>query len=157
MLKLVSFKKFDFTSGIDLSINNLNTFTSLIVWFKMGFKGLKLNYDFPGVRQFGARKGLVILFLINLLNFADRYVPSAVKQDIIDSLHITDFQSSLPNTGMIVVYMIFAVIFGTISDKEYLDRRYILCGAIIFWSAATSLAGLSTSLLTLISLDTSFH
>lgn len=33
----------------------------------------------PGVRQPGARFALAILTLINLLNFIDRYVPSAVK------------------------------------------------------------------------------
>jgi MFS family permease len=53
---------------------------------------------------------------------------------------------------MIIVYMIFAVFFGTIHDKKLFDRRFLLCGAIIFWSAATALAGLSTNLVQLIAL-----
>lgn len=42
---------------------------------------------------------------------------------------------------MVVVYTIFAVIFGLIADKNILDRRLILFGAVLFWSAATSFAG----------------
>ena len=80
--------------------------------------GMRLDDKFRGIRQFGARKALNILSAINLLNFADRYVPAAVKSLIEADLNINDFQSSLPTTGMIVVYMIFAVIFGILSDKQ---------------------------------------
>ena len=112
--------------------------------------GRKLDDKYPNERQYGAKYALYVLTIINLLNFADRYVPSAVKQLIIDDLHLTDFQSSLPNTGMIVVYMVFAVIFSYFADKKLFDRRTILCFAVIFWSIATSLAGLSTNLVSLI-------
>ena len=99
-----------------------------------------------GRRQRGARVALLTLSLINLLNYADRYIPSAVKSLIQADLSLDDFQSSLPTTGMVVVYMIFATIFGMLSDKQYIDRRWILWGAIIFWSLATSLAGFATNL-----------
>jgi hypothetical protein len=52
-----------------------------------------------GVRQFGARRALIILTLINLLNYADRYVPSSAKTLIEEDLQISDYQSSLPTTG----------------------------------------------------------
>jgi MFS family permease len=102
------------------------------------------------MRQPGSRTALLTLTAINLLNFADRYVPSAVKSLIQDDLHLSDFQTSLPSTGMVIVYTIFAIIFGMISDKHYFDRRIILCGAIICWSLATSLAGLATNLTQLV-------
>jgi MFS family permease len=102
------------------------------------------------MRQPGSRTALLTLTAINLLNFADRYVPSAVKSLIQDDLHLSDFQTSLPSTGMVIVYTIFAIIFGMISDKQYFDRRIILCGAIICWSLATSLAGLATNLTQLV-------
>ncbi len=114
------------------------------------FIGRHLDGKFPNMRQYGARYAIIVLSAINLLNFADRCVPSAVKELIQTDLNLDDFQTSLPVTGMIIVYMVFAVIFGVLSDKELLDRRYILCGAILFWSFATALAGIATNLTQLI-------
>jgi hypothetical protein len=54
---------------------------------------------YPGTRQYGARFALTTLFVINLLNYADRYVPSSVKALFQDELQLTDFQTSLPTTG----------------------------------------------------------
>ena len=54
-----------------------------------------------GVRQQGARAALITLTAINFLNFADRYVPSAVKSLIQADLHLTDFETSLPSTGTV--------------------------------------------------------
>lgn len=73
--------------------------------------GLSLDGRYPCERQFGARQALLVLLAVNLLNYADRYVPSAVKQLIIDELHISDFESSLPATGMILVYMVGISVF----------------------------------------------
>lgn len=42
------------------------------------------------------------------------------------------------------------MIFGILNDKQLMDRRIILCGAIIFWSIVTALAGLSKNLIQLI-------
>lgn len=85
--------------------------------------GLKLDDKYRNERQYGARNALLVLTAMNMLNYADRYVPSAVKQLIIDDLGISDFESSLPTTGMIVTYMIFAMIFGYLSDRQLVDRR----------------------------------
>ena len=114
--------------------------------------GMKLDRQHPNTRQYGASHALRILASINLLNYADRYVPAAVKTLFQAELNLTDFETTLPNTGMIVVFMIFAMIFGTMSDKQLFDRRYILTGAIIFWSCATALAGLATNLAQLVAL-----
>lgn len=51
---------------------------------------------------------------------------------------------------MVIVYMFFAVFFGVLSDKQIVDRRYILFFAVAFWSIATSLAGLSHNLVSLV-------
>lgn len=102
------------------------------------------------VRQYGAKSALWILSSINLLNYADRYIPASVKPLYQEDLGLSDFQSSLPSTGMIVVFMIFAMIFGTITDRQWLDRRFVLCAGIIVWSAATSLAGLANNLVQLV-------
>lgn len=51
------------------------------------------------IRQYGAKNALLALTAINFLNFADRYVPSAVKYLIQEDLKLSDFQTSLPSTG----------------------------------------------------------
>jgi MFS transporter, Spinster family, sphingosine-1-phosphate transporter len=51
---------------------------------------------------------------------------------------------------MVVVYMVFAVIFGVLADKELMDRRYILSIAVIFWSVFTALAGLANNIAQLV-------
>jgi MFS family permease len=127
--------------------------------------------EYPGQRQDGARFGLLVLTAVNMLNYADRYVPSAgppflpsiilliiscimiyftVKELIKDDLDLSDVETTYPTTGMIFLYMIFAVVFGWIGDRRLADRRYILAGAILFWSLATALAGLAQNLAQLV-------
>ena len=55
-----------------------------------------------GLRQNGARAAILTLTAINFLNYADRYVPSAVKSLIQEDLHLSDYQTSLPNTGILI-------------------------------------------------------
>ena len=57
------------------------------------------HVGYAGIRQPGARAAILTLTAINFLNFADRYVPSAVKSLIQADLHLTDFETSLPSTG----------------------------------------------------------
>jgi hypothetical protein len=68
--------------------------------------GKQLDASNPCSRQEGARFALLVLTGINLLNFADRYVPSAVKELIKDDLDLTDTETTYPTTGMIFVYMV---------------------------------------------------
>jgi MFS family permease len=101
----------------------------------------------PDSRQPGARFALFVLTLINLLNYIDRYVPSAVKdlvrgmcssrgmeaaeaedrgmcavcvvgRQIKDDLKLSDAETSWPMTGMILVYMVASPFFGWIADKQ---------------------------------------
>ncbi|CAE8734830.1 unnamed protein product [Polarella glacialis] len=101
-------------------------------------------------RQPGAHRALLALSCINMLNIADRYVPSAVKPLIQAELQLDDAQSSYPAVAMTVVFMTTALFFGICADKELVDRRILLAGGIAFWSLATALAGLATNLWQLI-------
>ena len=112
--------------------------------------GRTLDDEFPYTRQYGAQAALRMVSAINMLNFADRYIPLAVKPLFQEELNLNDFESSLPTTGMILVYMIFAIIFGTLNDKQLMDRRFLLAIGIIIWSVATSMAGLATNLVQLV-------
>ena len=54
----------------------------------------------------GARFAIVVLTAMNLLNYIDRYVPSAVKDLFKKDLHFSDLQTSLPLTAFVIVYML---------------------------------------------------
>mmetsp|Transcript_94293 Transcript_94293/g.177423 ORF Transcript_94293/g.177423 Transcript_94293/m.177423 type:complete len:481 (-) Transcript_94293:83-1525(-) len=103
--------------------------------------GRRLPATCPNQRQEGALFALLTLSAINLLNFADRFILSSVKAPIQKELELTDTQTSLPVTGMVLVYMVCAPIFGVLVDRRFVDRRVLLSCAIAFWSAATAAAG----------------
>ena len=63
----------------------------------------------PNSRQHGARFALIVLTLVQSLNFADRYVPASVKELIQADLHLSDAESALPTTGMVLVYVLMAL------------------------------------------------
>jgi len=85
---------------------------------------------------------LFILVSINLINYIDRYIPSAVKGQIKDDFDLNDFESSLPITIFIIVYMIACPVFGLLADKGW-DRRKLICFGVCLWSALTALASIS--------------
>lgn len=103
-----------------------------------------------GERQPGARRALFTLSCINALNFADRYVPAAVKTSMEEDLKINDWQSALPSMAMTAVFTVASLIFGLLADREVLDRRIILASGIAFWSFATALSGFAQDLQQLI-------
>lgn len=103
-----------------------------------------------GERQPGARCALFTLSCINALNFADRYVPAAVKTSMEKDLQINDWQSALPSMAMTAVFTVASLIFGFLADREILDRRIILASGIAFWSFATALAGFAQDLIQLV-------
>mmetsp|Transcript_75549 Transcript_75549/g.179488 ORF Transcript_75549/g.179488 Transcript_75549/m.179488 type:complete len:496 (-) Transcript_75549:221-1708(-) len=96
----------------------------------------------PNARQAGARTALLALTAINLLSYADRYIPSAVKTPLQQELQLTDAQTALPTTAMVISYMIFAVLFGTLADKQVCDRRLLLAVGVALWSLATALTSI---------------
>lgn len=90
----------------------------------------------------GAKLAVVVLTSMNLLNYLDRYVPSAVKDLFKADLHLTDAQTSLPLTAFVVVYMLASPVFGSLSDG--LPRRVLIAAGVALWSLATAAAALAT-------------
>ena len=86
----------------------------------------------------GALSAFGLLFAIHLLNYADRFIPSALKAQIQAEYSINDFESSLPLTVFIIAYMLFSPLFGYLSDKGYSRTRLIAAG-VISWSVLTAL------------------
>jgi predicted MFS family arabinose efflux permease len=83
-----------------------------------------------------------VLTAMNLLNYVDRYVPSAVKDLFKQDLSMSDAQTSLPLTAFVVVYMIMSPVFGSLSDK--VPRRIVIAGGVALWSVATAAAAGAT-------------
>jgi len=88
----------------------------------------------------------VILTVMNLLNYADRYVPSAVKDLYKADLKLTDFQTSIPLTAFVIVYLIASPIFSSLADR--VSRRTLIAIGVAAWSLATAGAAAATGFVT---------
>jgi MFS transporter, Spinster family, sphingosine-1-phosphate transporter len=95
----------------------------------------------------GAAYAVIILTMMNLLNYVDRFVPSAVKDLFKADLKLTDAQTSWPLTGIIVVYMLTSPIFGALADRW--PRKVLIAVGVGLWSLATGAAALAVGVWTL--------
>jgi len=94
----------------------------------------------PTVRFAG--RGLVVLTLINLLNYLDRYVPSALLPQLKSSgIVSTDLQLGILAPGFLIVYMLAAPAFGYIGDRRSRTRPIAI--GVALWSIATLGSGLA--------------
>lgn len=91
----------------------------------------------------GAYAALTLLFIINMLNYVDRYTLAAVGPVAREDL-LADEPNPMTKLGILfgsfmVTYMLFAPLFGWLSDR-YSRWRIITLG-IILWSVATWASG----------------
>src|SRR5437764_14886306 len=94
-----------------------------------------------------ARAGLLVLTLINLLNYLDRGIVAALAESMKHSeLRLSDAQLGSLMTGFLVVYMATAPLFGSLGDTR--SRPRLLGMAVAIWSVATGLAGLARNFAT---------
>jgi MFS family permease len=94
----------------------------------------------------GARSALVLLLLINLFNYIDRYVLSAV----LPRIQAQFFPTNPPNTKLLmgllatafmVTYMVASPVFGWLADRM---SRWVIVGlSVLVWSLATGGSGLA--------------
>ena len=106
----------------------------------------------PNSKEFlrKARWGLFILTMINILNYVDRYVVSALVESLKKSeLALTDTQAGLLMTSFLIVYMFTSPIFGALGDKK--NRLRLMAFGVAIWSVATCLGGFATSFIFLFS------
>ena len=97
----------------------------------------------PQLARLG-RRALVVLTLINLFNYLDRWIVAALAESMKHSeLQLSDTQLGSLMTGFIIVYMIVAPLFGLLGDAR--SRTRLLGLGVAIWSVATALAGLATS------------
>ncbi len=98
-----------------------------------------------------ARNGLLILTFINLFNYLDRYVVSALVESLrkVPELELTDARAGLLMTGFVVVYMLASPVFGALGDKR--SRPRLVSFGVAVWSVATMLGGVAHSFFSLFS------
>ncbi|MBY0456388.1 MAG: MFS transporter, partial [Gemmataceae bacterium] len=97
----------------------------------------------------GARAALWLLLAINLFNYVDRQVLSAVLPLLevdADLFHPTDplleFKLGLLTSAFLVSYTILSPVFGWFGDRS---RRWLVVGVgVVLWSLASGASGLAT-------------
>jgi MFS transporter, Spinster family, sphingosine-1-phosphate transporter len=98
----------------------------------------------PRVAVRFAARGLFVLTVINLLNYLDRFIPSAVLPQMKASgIVSTDFQLGFLAPGFVVVYMLAAPAFGYLGDRRSRTRPIAI--GVALWSLATVWSGLARS------------
>jgi MFS transporter, Spinster family, sphingosine-1-phosphate transporter len=85
--------------------------------------------------------GLAVVTLLNLVNYVDRYILSAVLPRIKTELALSDFQLGLLSNAFLVSYVATSPLFGRLGDRG--SRPRLLASAGAFWSLATAAAGLT--------------
>jgi MFS family permease len=102
----------------------------------------------PGLLAGPAGRALAILTAINLLNYLDRYVVSALFESLRADLWLTDSRLGLLGTAFIVVYMLASPAFGILGDRR--RRPPLLALGVAIWSVATVLSGFARGYWTLL-------
>jgi MFS family permease len=104
------------------------------------------------VRERGQRTGMLALAIlagINLLNYLDRYVVSALLPDLKRApMHLSDFQLGTLMSGFLIVYMLIAPLFGRLGDRG--SRPKPIAIGVFIWSLATGISGFARNYLQLL-------
>jgi MFS transporter, Spinster family, sphingosine-1-phosphate transporter len=79
---------------------------------------------------------VTVFTALQLLNFIDRYAPSAVKDLFKADLALTDEQTGLVFSAFVVVYMVACPVFGTLAERG--NRPRLLALGVAVWSLATA-------------------
>jgi MFS transporter, Spinster family, sphingosine-1-phosphate transporter len=88
----------------------------------------------------GARAALLLLTGVNLLNYLDRYVVSALVESLRKSeLHLSDPQLGLLMSSFLVFYLAASPFFGSWGDRS--SRPKLIAAGVALWSVATTLGG----------------
>lgn len=87
----------------------------------------------------GARAALVLLLLINLMNYVDRQILSAVEEPIGKEFGVTSAATGWLATSFLLAYMVFSPVFGVLADR--MSRWAIVGIGVVLWSLASGGSG----------------
>uniref|UniRef100_A0A914YGF9 Major facilitator superfamily (MFS) profile domain-containing protein n=1 Tax=Panagrolaimus superbus TaxID=310955 RepID=A0A914YGF9_9BILA len=77
---------------------------------------------------------VITLFVINLLNYMDRYTVAGVLSELQTFYEISDAMGGFLQTVFIIFYMVFAPICGFLGDRY--NRKWIMVGGLSIWVTA---------------------
>src|SRR3972149_4546284 len=84
---------------------------------------------------------LIVILIANLINYADRFLVSAVLPDIKSHFDISGTKEGLLWTAFTLGYMLSAPFIGYLSDRKRRPTIFAVC--VFIWSLATIASGLS--------------
>src|SRR5690606_24532868 len=92
---------------------------------------------------------VLVLMVAYMLSFMDRVLISLMIDPIRSELGLGDTQVGLlVGFGFVLLYSIMGVPFGSIADNG--NRRNLMVGGVLGWSAATALSGFAGGFLSLL-------
>uniref|UniRef100_A0A6G3ML80 Protein spinster homolog 1 (Trinotate prediction) n=1 Tax=Henneguya salminicola TaxID=69463 RepID=A0A6G3ML80_HENSL len=98
---------------------------------------------------------IIILCLINTMNYVDRYLVFGILPKIKDYFNLSNSQAGLLQTVFLITYIGCSFWFGAIGDK--ISRKYIIFGGTVLWSVFSFVGSLaSRDVITLYKLSTIF-
>jgi MFS family permease len=86
---------------------------------------------------------LFILTGLNLFNYLDRYVLSAVLTPLQKDLGINDGQAGRLVTAFMIGYFVTSPVFGWLGDRW--SRKWLIAAGILVWSVGTILTGFAAT------------
>ena len=86
---------------------------------------------------------LLILSLINLVNYLDRYIVTVALPYIKQDFQLTNTQAGYLGSFFMLVFMLASPVSGILGDR--LPRRYLVAAGVLLWSLATGASGLATT------------
>ncbi|MDQ6661324.1 MAG: MFS transporter, partial [Chloroflexota bacterium] len=96
-----------------------------------------------------ARYAFTILLIINILNYADRYVLPAILPKVQHDLGMNNTEAGLIGSSFLLVYAFATLPLGIWADRSV--RKNIVAICVALWSVATALAGFTRSFIQLFS------
>ena len=99
------------------------------------------------VRRY-ARYIFWLMFLINFINYADRWIFSALGNVIKQQLGYNDFQIGLLGSAFLLVYTLVAFPLGLVADR--LSRKNVVAAGVALWSLATAFTALAGSFVAMV-------
>lgn len=96
-----------------------------------------------GLTRQAAAYGLVLMTLLNFVNYIDRTILAAVLPKVGADLHLTDDKLGLLGGAFLFSYMITSPVFGQLAARW--RRTRLMAAGVGIWSLATAGAGLARS------------
>jgi predicted MFS family arabinose efflux permease len=86
---------------------------------------------------------LTVLTAMNLVNYLDRFIISALLPFIKADLRLTDAQLGLLHTTFTIGYLLSSPFLGLLGDR--MSRKWLASASVFLWSIATALSGVATT------------